>query len=113
VRPLLTEAKMLEKTECLDSIIFGLNRAAFWRAKMAAQYPSDPRNARAAECMAELATDTTELTDEAWSHLQPHFDWGSESWREAISQTARLVEFQQNITTLPAFVNSLIRVLQS
>jgi hypothetical protein len=102
-----------EALDCIQSIKFGLNRCAQWRGKIASQYPSDPRNGRAAECLAELATGTAELTDEAWSQLQPHFDWGSESWREAISQTARLVEFQQKITTLPAFVNSLIRVLQS
>lgn len=111
VRPSLTETKMLEKTECLDSIIFGLNRTAFWRAKMATQYPSDARNARAAECLAELATDTTELSEESWLALQPHYELASERWREAISQIARLVEFKQKIATLPAFVKSLITAL--
>jgi hypothetical protein len=33
-----------EKIDCIDSLIFGLNRTAIWRKKMAAQYPCDPRN---------------------------------------------------------------------
>jgi hypothetical protein len=49
-----------EKIDCIDSLIFGLNRTAHWRKKMAAQYPSDPRNGRAAECLAGLATDVPE-----------------------------------------------------
>ena len=50
-----------EKVDCIDSLIFGLNRTALWRQKMAAKYPTDPRNGRAAECLAELATDAAEL----------------------------------------------------
>jgi hypothetical protein len=52
-----------EKIDCVDALIFGLNRTAQWRQKMAARYPSDPRNARAADCLAKLATDATALTD--------------------------------------------------
>src|ERR1035437_5156835 len=102
-----------EKLDCVDSLIFGLNRTAVWRKKTSAQYPSDPRNGRAAECLAELATDASELSDDAWSQLKPHCGWGSESWREAISQTARLVGFKQKIQELPAFVTTLIGVLHA
>ena len=58
-----------EKIDCIDTLIFGLNRTAHWRKKMAAKYPSDPRNARAADFLTKLATDACELTDEAWSQL--------------------------------------------
>jgi hypothetical protein len=102
-----------EKLDCVDSLIFGLNRTAVWRKKMSAQYPSDPRNGRAAECLAELATDASELSDDAWSQLKPHCGWASESWREAISQTARLVGFKHKIKDLPSFVKTLMGVLQS
>jgi hypothetical protein len=107
--------KMLEneRLECIQSIKFGISRTALWREKIGARYPSDPRNGRAADCLAELATGPAELSDEAWLHLQPHFDWSSEPWREAISQTARLAEFKAKITSLPAFVTALIGVLQS
>jgi hypothetical protein len=102
-----------ERLECIQSIKFGIARTALWREKIGARYPSDPRNGRAADCLAELASSPAELSDDAWSQLSPHFDWGSESWREAISQTSRLVEFKRRITSLPAFVTSLIGVLQS
>jgi hypothetical protein len=52
-----------EKIDCVDSLIFGLNRTAQWRQKMAAQYPGDPRNVRAADCLLKLASDATELSD--------------------------------------------------
>ena len=67
-----------ERIDCIDSLIFGLNRTAIWRKKMAAQYPSDPRNGRAAECLAGLATDATELSDVAWLRLKPHCGGGVE-----------------------------------
>jgi hypothetical protein len=34
-----------EKIDTIDALIFGLNRTANWRRKMAAKYPVDPRNA--------------------------------------------------------------------
>jgi hypothetical protein len=102
-----------EKIDCIDSLIFGLNRTAHWRKKMAAQYPSDPRNGRAAECLAGLASDANALSDDAWLQLKPHCGWASEPWREAISQTARLVGFKHKVRDLPSFVTSLIGVLQS
>ena len=62
-----------EKIDCVDALIFGLNRTAQWRQKMAARYPSDPRNARAADCLAKLATDATALTDNDWIQLREIF----------------------------------------
>jgi hypothetical protein len=44
-----------EKIDCIDALNFGLNRTAQWRQKMATRYPPDPRNARAADCLAKLA----------------------------------------------------------
>jgi hypothetical protein len=101
-----------ERLECIQSIKFGISRTALWREKIGAQYPSDTRNGRAADCLAELASSPAELSYDAWSQLQPHFDWSSEPWREAISQTARLAEFKAKITNLPAFVTALIEVFR-
>jgi hypothetical protein len=100
-----------EKIDCVDALVFGLNRTAEWRRKMAVRYPSDPRNARAAECLAKLAIDATALSDGAWLQLQQHCGWASERWREAISQAARAVGFQQKIKDLPSFVAHLLDVL--
>jgi hypothetical protein len=101
------------KIDCTDSLAFGLHRTALWRKKMAALYPSDRRNERAAECLAALATDANELSDQDWSSLKPHCGWASEPWREAISKTARMVGFQKRIQDMPTFVEALISVLQS
>jgi hypothetical protein len=101
-----------EKIDCVDSLTIGLNRTALWRKKMAAKFPSDPRNARAAERLAELAIDTAELTDEEFALLDPYCG-RAEPWREAISKTARMVGFQKKIQDLPRFVEALIGVLQS
>jgi hypothetical protein len=46
-----------EKIDCVDALIFGLNRTAQWRQKMAVRFPADPRNIRAAEYLFKLATD--------------------------------------------------------
>ena len=100
-----------EKVDCIDALVFGLNRTSLWRQKMAAQYPADPRNARAVECLSKLSTDARALTDEDWSKLQPHSGWANERWREAISQAARGVGFQHKIKELPAFVTSLVAIL--
>ena len=100
-----------EKIDCIDSLIFGLNRTAQWHQKMAAKYPSDPRNARAAECLSKLATDASKLSDQDWLQLQSHCGWANERWRESISQAARAVGFQQKIKDLPSFVTSLVGVL--
>ena len=100
-----------EKIDAIDSLIFGLNRTAEWRKKMAARYPSDPRNARAAECLAKLATDATGLSDGAWLLLQPYSEWASENWRASISNAARTVGFQKKISDLPSFVGHLVDVL--
>ncbi len=100
-----------EKIDCIDALVFGLNRTAHWRQKMAAKYPGDPRNVRAAECLLKLATDATELSDGAWSQLQPHCGWASERWREAISQAARAVGFAHKIKDLSSFVKHLLDAL--
>jgi hypothetical protein len=100
-----------EKIDCVDALVFGLNRTAEWRKKMAVRYPADPRNARAAECLAKLASDATALSDGAWMQLQSHCGWANERWREAISQSARAVGFQHKIKDLPSFVAHLLDVL--
>jgi hypothetical protein len=102
-----------EKVDVIDSLTIGLNRTALWRKKMAAKFPTDPRNARAAECLTTLAVDAAELTDKDFELLKPHCNWASESWREAISQAGRMAGFQHKIKDLPSFVACLVAVLQS
>ena len=99
------------KIDCIDSLIFGISRAKNWRRNTAVKYPTDLRNLRAADCLATLATEASQLSDSDWKRLQPHFGWANERWREAISQTARLVGFKFKIKDLPSFVKHLLDVL--
>ena len=102
-----------EKVDCIDSLSFGIHRTKLWREKMLAKHPSDPRNGRAAECLAKLAIDAADLTDHEFSLLKPYCGWASEPFREAISQVGRMVGFQHKIKDLPSFVETLVGVLQS
>ena len=102
-----------EKLDCSDTLTFGIHRTKLWRERMLAKYPSDPRNGRAAACLAKLATDAKDLSDESWLQLRPYSGWASEPFREAISQVARMVGFQKKIQDLPAFVDCLVGVLRS
>jgi hypothetical protein len=100
----------LKKSDCTDSLAIGVNHTKRWRDKMKLKYSFDSRNARAADSLAKLTTESIQLTDEEWLQLQPHFDL-SPKWREAVSQTARLVGFTFRIKDIHSFVESLIEVL--
>jgi hypothetical protein len=100
----------LKKSDCTDSIAIGVNHTKRWRDKMKLKYSFDSRNARAAESLAKLTTEAVQLTDGEWLQLQPHFDL-SPKWREAVSQTARLVGFTFRIKDIHSFVEHLLDVL--
>jgi len=99
------------KQNCIDSLSGSLTRTANWRRGLQAKYPNDPRNGRAAEKLDQLADETNDLTDEAWSELVPFYNWASGTWSDAVSQASRRVEFQRNVRTFPAFVNNLVGIL--
>jgi hypothetical protein len=101
----------IEKVDCIDSLIFGLNHTGGWRKKLAIKFPSDPRNSRASDCLKTLAVDAPQLTDADWRRLQPYAGWASESWRESISVAARQVGFTRKIKDFSSFVDHLLEVL--
>jgi hypothetical protein len=103
----------IEKSDCTDSLIFGLNHTGKWRKKMGNKFPMDPRNSRACECLFRLAREASELSDSDWRLLQPYAGWASPSWREAISIAARGVGFTHKVKDLPSFVDILLEVLHS
>ncbi len=100
-----------EKVDCIDALTFGLSRTRDWRQKMASKFPGDPRNLRAVDCLTKLATDATALTDDDWLKLKPHAGWASESFRGAITESARAAGFQKKITDLHSYVQHLLNVL--
>jgi len=99
------------KIDAIDSITFGLSRAAEWRDRMAIRHPSDSRNLRGADCLRKLAAEVSQLTDEDWKLLQPYYGWASEPFREAVSTAARAVAFKHKIKDIPSFVKHLLDVL--
>jgi hypothetical protein len=102
-----------EKTHCAESIAYGLNRVGKWRRKTDVRYPGDYRNIRAADALAKLASESVQLTDEAWNQLKPYYCYGGVDarWRESVAQAARQVGFYQSAKSFPAFVDNLIDVL--
>lgn len=101
----------IEKSDCSDALVFGLNHTGGWRKKLAIKFPSDPRNARSGECLTKFAIDAAELSDADWLRLQPYAGWASESWRESISIAARQVGFTKKIKDFPSIVDHLLDVL--
>jgi hypothetical protein len=59
----------------------------------------------------QLAIDATNLTDEQFVDLQPHFGWSSQIWRESLVQAARSVGFAHRNTNFASFVRTVVRHL--
>jgi hypothetical protein len=110
---ILEKYKMLElrKSDCADSISYGLNLTKSWRDKLTARY-SDPRNALGAALLATLASDAGQLSDADYLRLIPYFESGGAPWRAAISKAARAVGFYHRIRDLPTFIAYLMEVLE-
>jgi len=98
------------KSDCIESISAGLTKTSRWRQKLVDQY-TDPRNAHAAKKLAELADETSSLSDEYWESLKPHFNSSPAHWRESLSQATRLVGFVHKKTSFPFFIRNLIGLL--
>jgi hypothetical protein len=99
-----------DKSDAVESLFTGLTKASRWRRKLVDQY-TDPRNARAAKRLAELADETSSLSDQYWEMLKPHFNSSPTRWREALSQATRQVGFVHKKTSFPFFVRILIGLL--
>jgi hypothetical protein len=99
------------RPDCVESIVRILESTAAWRRKTAAKYPDDPRNAKSAEMLDQLAIDAAGLTDEQFEDLRPHFGWSSQTWREGLVTAARMVGFAHRNTNLASFVRTVVRQL--
>jgi hypothetical protein len=98
------------KQNCIDDLSASITRSANWRRALQTKF-NDPRNERAAARLDKLASETNDLSDEAWSELKSHYNWASGRWSEAVSQTSRQVGFR-HVNTLPAFVSALVGILE-
>jgi hypothetical protein len=106
----ISEVNMINnKQYCIENLSSSLRRSASWRRSLQIRYP-DPRNARAAEKLEQLATEACDLSEEAWLELQKFYNWSSFHWSESVSAVSRQVGFR-NVNTLPAFVSALLGIL--
>lgn len=101
-----------EKSACVKSIHTGIVKTKDWRDRLAAQYPNDTRNKRAAEKLAKLADQTSNLTNHDWEILKPFFS-DLVRWRDCISQTTRQIGFVHNATSFQFFIRTLIGFLKT
>jgi hypothetical protein len=96
------------KQDCIESIIYTLNRTATWRKGMAIKYPNDPGNNRAVKMLDQLAVDAASMTEEQWSKLEPQFSWASGVWRNGVSEAARNVAFGHRARDFDSFVKAIV-----
>src|SRR3979490_3218259 len=97
------------KQNRIDDLSASITRSANWRRALQTKF-NDPRNKRAAVRLDQLAGETNDLSDEAWSELKPFYNWASGKWSDAVSQVSRQVEFRA-VNSLPAFVSALVGIL--
>lgn len=103
---------MNQKTDCTKSQSAHLRRTASWRRSIAAKYPGDPRNLRAAEALDDLATAIMDLSDAEWFQLEAHYSWASERWAVAVNDASRLVGFRPNTATVAGLVATIAGLLR-
>ncbi|MDH2350869.1 hypothetical protein QCM80_09335 [Bradyrhizobium sp. SSUT112] len=100
-----------DKQDCIESVTKVLERTSVWRKSLVARWPDDPRNARAAARLDQLAADATNMTDDQWTELKSYYGWASESWRDSLNQTARQVGFHHRSGALDYFIKALVQNL--
>jgi hypothetical protein len=101
-----------KKQDCSDTCAKALKRAQKWRLELRSKYPDDVRLVKAAKTLERIAGETNELSDEAWLAIEPHFDWCTAHWTNAVSLAARRVEYYPNVRSFSGFVNELMSILQ-
>jgi hypothetical protein len=99
------------KNECVESITRALERSSVWRKSLAARFPEDGRNLRAAQTLENLAIDAADMTDEQFTTLSSHYGWASEKWRSALNDTARGIGFHIRTRQFDIFLKALLQRL--
>ena len=100
------------RDNCVRSIIHGTTRTANWRERIFEQY-RDERNLWSSKALHKLSGDALNMTDHVWEKLEPHYEFGSERFRNAVSDTARHVGFKHKSKSFPFFVSNLVATLSA
>jgi hypothetical protein len=89
-----------------------IRRCAKRRAKQATRYPSDNRNAAAAESLERLARSSPDsISDDIWTDLQGFIggaDYQSPRWADTISEACRAVNFRFWPPNLSVFLDRVM-----
>ena len=83
------------KEDCAHYLATRFRTNATWRIGKAVKFPSDGRNALAAQQLLELKSGI-EITDAMWDRLSPHYDETDACWCAAVSATNGHVGFRQH-----------------
>jgi hypothetical protein len=90
----------------VEAIQFRLARTAVWRRSLAAKYPTDLRNIRAAERLDELAeADPRKISADTLAALAAHVE--SQAFQDAANEAARCIGFASR----PASINDFFKIV--
>jgi hypothetical protein len=85
---------MTDKNAFLDHTSYTISKGSNWRRQQAIRYPDDPRNAAAAQRLAELASQADDISDLIWNPLKPFFNPKDSHYTDALSRACRDVGFR-------------------
>jgi hypothetical protein len=103
--------EMTTKNDFLDFLRINLAKSANWRRLQALRWPDDARNERAAQRLFLLASQATDINDDAWDHVGPYFDPNDRRWHEAVSSASRDVGFRTSPHDFNSYVQNVIDTL--
>jgi hypothetical protein len=95
------------KEDCARYFATHFRKNASWRIGNAIKFPSDGRNALAAEHLLELKSNI-EISDAMWGRLSPHYNETDACWCAAVSETNGHVGFRQHPRDFAAWVDNLL-----
>jgi hypothetical protein len=103
-----TKANMTTRLHCRDDIVLNITKGVSWRKTQAQRWPDDTRNAAAADALSDLALQSTDLDDDVWERLEPHFHPTNQHWRDAVSAATREVGFRTWPDSFADFVENVL-----
>jgi hypothetical protein len=102
LKEIMTNTKEDFAHYCSNRFIYG----SAWRQTKQKNFPSDPRNGRAALRLLELESQI-EIPDDMWEKIEPHYDEMSSNFLNAVTDTNREVGFKRHPADFTAWLENL------
>ena len=99
------------KEDCACYLATRFRTNASWRIGNAIKFPSDGRNALAAELLLELKSNI-EISDAMWDRLSPHYNETDARWCAAVSKTNGDVGFRKHPRDFAGWAENLLSNLK-